>query len=529
MGVSLPALHNNATQYALLAINLAFVLDDPARHWLILLVGKSYPNVPNSQNHRTIAMNETESKHLQDLLTIFDARALGEGDATVGANLLAAMALALSNLARPGSGIQTPDMRLIEVSCNLLASGARLSDMIRDEVVTPVGRFQNNILAHVGRLLESDEEQNQRPLQSLAREWNILNGGSPSAGESKFLGLMTLDPKSNLVPEGVDDAWLDVVDIAPNPNFHDMVRSPRAFIAAASPGMLDRQLRGIHAGQAFITIALNRASDAGRFGELCAAIINGLMPLGPSGEITGGRLLVTDPGNVLPEAARQAGDQATWLGRLVWLVSGNAGPELPPQQPAGGKLSRLTRVSGRFEHAAQQIFANRMNLRRTVPLIYKMDFTRNQIRWMEFLEEMESSLPGISGTARHLFAALVFGLRRIFETVETPQDFNNIVGGIEALARFLVRRMASARAAILFSAQEARKLRLKQKILIKLSEGCLDLRSIYHPLHLDVTNCEAILLEMATEGLVRRRGKKWECVIGAALPGSQSLRLPLEV
>jgi hypothetical protein len=170
-----------------------------------------------------------------------------------------------------------------------------------------------------------------------------------------------------------------------------------------------------------------------------------------------------------------------------------------------------------------------MNLRRTVPLIYKMDFTRNQIRWMEFLEEMESSLPGISGTARHLFAALVFGLRRIFETVETPQDFNNIVGGIEALARFLVRRMASARAAILFSAQEARKLRLKQKILIKLSEGCLDLRSIYHPLHLDVTNCEAILLEMATEGLVRRRGKKWECVIGAALPGSQSLRLPLEV
>jgi hypothetical protein len=474
-------------------------------------------------------MNETESKHLQNLLTIFDARALGEGDATVGANLLAAMALTLSNLARPGSGIQTPDMRLIEVSCNLLASGARLTDMIRDEVITPAGRFQNNILAHVGRLLESDKEQNERPLQSLAREWNILRSGAPSVGESKFLGLMTLDPKSNLVPEGVDDAWLDVVDIAPNPNFYDMVRSPRAFIAAASPGMLDRQLGGIHAGQAFITIALNRASDAGRFGDLCLALMNGLTPLGPSGESTRGRLMVTDPGNVLPEAARQAGDQTTWLGRLVWLVSGNVGPELPPQHVTGGKVVRLSHVPARFEHAAQQIFANRMNLRRTQPLIYKMDFTQNQIRWMEFLEELESSLPGISGTARHLFAALVFGLRRIFEAAETPQDFNDLVSGIEALARFLIRRMASARAAILFSAEEAQKRFWKQKILNNLSEGCFENRDVCRLLRQPVAVCEPVLLEMATEGSLARRGKKWECVIGAALPGSQSLRLPLEV
>jgi hypothetical protein len=474
-------------------------------------------------------MNETESKHLQNLLTIFDARALGEGDATVGANLLVAKALALANLACPGSGIQTPNRRLIPVDCNLLASGARLSDMIRDEVVTPVGRFQNNILAHVGRLLESDKEQNQRPLQSLAREWNILRSGSPSEGESKFFGLMTLDARQNNVPEGVDDAWLDVVDIAPNPNFHDMVRSPRAFIAAASPKMLDRQLGGIHAGQAFITIALNRASDAGRFGELCLALMNGLTPLGPSGETTRGRLLVTDPGNVLPEAARQAGDQTTWLGRLLWLVSGNAGPELPPQQPTGGKLVRLTRVSARFNHAVQRIFANRMNPRRTEPLIYKMDFTQNQIRWMEFLEEMESSLPGISGTARHLFAALVFGLRRIFEAAETPQDFNDIVSGIEALARFLIRRMASARAAILFSAVDAQKRFWKQKILTNLAEGCFENRDVCRLLRQPVAICEPVLLEMATEGALARRGKKWECVIGAALPGSQSLRLPLEV
>jgi hypothetical protein len=326
---------------------------------------------------------------------------------------------------------------------------------------------------------------------------------------------MTLDPKSNLVPEGVDDAWLDVVDIAPNPNFYDMVRSPRAFIAAASPGMLDRQLGGIHAGQAFITIAFNRASDAGRFGELCLALMNGLTPLGPSGETTRGRLLVTDPGNVLPEAARQAGDQTTWLGRLVWLVSGNAGPELPPQDSAGDNVVRLPHVSARFRYAAQELFAKRMNNRNTVPIIDQMDFTQNQIRWMEFLNEMKSSLPGIDGTARHLLASLVFGLRRLVGAERKPEGFRYHLAGIEALAQFLVRRMASARAANLFSAEEARKLRWKQRILTNLPEGCFDTRDAYRLLHLRADVCEPVLFEMAAEGSLQRRGDKWERVIGA--------------
>ena len=474
-------------------------------------------------------MNETESKHLHDLLTVFDVRALGEGDEIVGANLLAAMAITLANIARPGSGIQTPETRLIQVGCNLLASGARLSDMIRDEVVTPVEHFQNTMLAHLDRLLKSDEEQNQRPLQSLPRQWNILKSDSPSEGEWKFFDLMTRDPKGSFVPEGVDRAWLDVVDIAPHPNFFDLVRRPRAFIAAASPGMLDRQLGGIHAGQAFISIALNRVSDAGRFGELCLALMNGNVPLGPSGETIRGRLLVTDPGNVLPEAARQAGDQTAWLGRLVWLVSGNAGPESPPQDSDGDNVVRLPHVSARFRYAAQELFAKRMNNRKPVPLIDEMDFTQRQINWMKFLDDMKSSLPGIDGTARHLLASLVFGLRRIARAERKPEGFKYHLAGIEALARFLVRRMASARAAILCSAEEALRLRWKQRILTHLSEGCFDTRDACRLLHLPAAIVEPILLEMAAERSLSRRGKKWECVLGAALPGNERLQLPLEV
>jgi hypothetical protein len=474
-------------------------------------------------------MNETELKHLQELLAIFDARGLGQGDEVAGANILAAMAVTLASLTRPGSGIQTSDLRLIPVGCNLLASGARLSDMLRDEVVTPVERCQNNILAHIGRLVESDEEQNTRPLRSLGRDWNIIKNGSPSEGESKFFSLMTVDPKKSLVPEGVDEAWLDVVSIPPQQYFSNFVRSPRAFIAAASPGRLDRQLSGIHAGQALITIALNRAADAGRFGDLCSALINGAIPLGQSGETVRGRLLVTDPGNVLPEAARQAGDPATWLGRLVWLVSGNAGPEPPPQHATGGKVAILPHLPARFEYAVQRIFASRMNLRRTEPLIYKMDFSQDQIDWMEFLDGMESSLPGISGTARHLFASLVFGLRRIVGAQEAPKGFKYNRGGIQALAKYLILRMANARAAILYSAEEAKKHHIKQKIVVRLSEGPLDNRSIYYPLRLHAATCEACLLELAADNLVKRSGKKWELIKGATLPGNQHLRLPLEV
>jgi hypothetical protein len=38
--VSLPALLNNAREYATDATKLAIILDDPAHHWLILLIGE---------------------------------------------------------------------------------------------------------------------------------------------------------------------------------------------------------------------------------------------------------------------------------------------------------------------------------------------------------------------------------------------------------------------------------------------------------------------------------------------------------
>lgn len=401
--------------------------------------------------------------------------------------------------------------------------------MITDEVVNPVRSCQESILGNVASLIKANEKQDQRLQRSLQREWNFPTSSAASPGESSFINLMIADSRHNIVYQSDDDSWLEVVTSPPTQDFSDLVRRPRAFIAAASPAMLQSQLSGIHAGQALITIALNRAADAGKFGDLCTALMNGTLPLGPAGEIVRGRLLVSDTGNVLPEAAREAGDKTAWLGRLLWLVSGNAGPELSLQQAREGNVVRLPSVAYRFSCAAQRIFANRMNDRTARPLIYKMDFDDHQARWMTFLQGMESRLPGITGTARLLLASLVFGLRRIIGVDKLPEGFEYRMAGIEALARFLVHRMANARAAILFSAEEAQKLLYKQKILTELSVGCLENRDIYRLLRRPAAICVPILLEMVTEGLLTRRGNKWELTKGAALPGKQYLPLPLEV
>jgi hypothetical protein len=99
-------------------------------------------------------MPPKEEKSLSHVLTIFNATELGQGDPIAGFNLLAGMALTLSNLARPGSGIRTPEGRLIPVGCSLLVSGASSTSQILNETIVPVGRHQTNLLAHLERLLK---------------------------------------------------------------------------------------------------------------------------------------------------------------------------------------------------------------------------------------------------------------------------------------------------------------------------------------------------------------------------------------
>ena len=468
-------------------------------------------------------MTETESKHLHHLLTAFDARALGEGDETTGTNLLAAMAITLANLAYPGSGIRTTDGRLIPVGCNLLAAGARTTNMVLDDVVMPVGRCQNNLLGQLARLLKNDKAEDERALRNLQRRWNLSKGQTGNAGENALFQLM-LGGGEQVPLEPREDQWTDVVGSAPSEHFGDLVGRPRAFIAAPTPALLERQLACIHRGQALVTIGLSRTADAAKFGKVCPALMDGLMPAGPFGDTVTGRLLVTIPASELSNAATAGGDETAWLGRLLWLVDGSHGPELMPQQSGDGNIVRLPNLTARFEYAVQWSFAKRLGSQNPEPVKCGFDFAPLQVRWMSFLADMERNVPDISGTARPLLASLAFGMARLAQAAKTPKDFKYYLDGVEGLARHLIHRMANARSAILCSSEKEWKLRYKQRILAKLADGPQDNRFLYRILHLPANVCENLLAEIESDNRVKRRGRQWELVGDATLPGDQSHR-----
>lgn len=470
-------------------------------------------------------MNHNDSNEVRHLLTAFDARALGEGDETTGTNLLAAMAITLANLAHPGSGIRTTDGRLIPVGCNLLAAGARTTNMVLDDVVSPVARCQNNLLGQLARLLKNDKAEDERALRNLQRRWNLSKGQTGNAGENALFQLM-LGGGEQVPLEPREDQWTKVVGFAPSEDFRDLVGRPRAFIAAPTPTLLDRQLAGVHRGQALVTIGLSRAADAAKFGKVCPALMDGLMPAGPFGDTVTGRLLVTIPASELSNAATAVGDETAWLGRLLWIVDGSHGPEPVPQQGGDGKIVRLPNLTARFEYAVQQSFAKRLDSQNPEPVIDTYDFAPHQARWMKFLADMEKNVPDISGMARSLFASLVFGMNRLVGTAaeDTPEGFKCYMPGIEGLARHLIRRMANARSAIRSSSEKEWKLRYKQRILAKLADGPQDNRFLYRILHLPANVCENLLAEIESDNRVKRRGRQWELVGDATLPGDQSHR-----
>ena len=473
-------------------------------------------------------MTETESKHLRPLLTAFDARELGEGDETTGINQIAAMAITLANLAHPGSGIRTTDGRLIPVGCNLLAAGARTTNMVLDDVVRPVGRCQGNLLGHLARLLKSDKEEEEgRALRSLPRKWILSKGQTANTGENALFQLMVDGGEHAPLVGTRADQWTKVVGSAPSEHFGDLVRRPRAFIAAPTPTLLVRQLAGVHRGQALVAIGLSRVADAAKFGKVSPALMDGLMPAGPFGDTVTGRLFVTVPASELSKAATAVDDETAWLGRLLWLVDGSHGPELMPQQDGDGKIVRLPNLTARFEYAVQRSFAKRLDSQTPGPVIDESDFAPQQVRWMSFLADMEKNVPDISGVARSLFASLVFGLTRLVqaaEAAETPEGFKFYMAGIEGLARHLIRRMANARSAILSSSEEEWKGRYKQRIIAKLAEGPQDTRSLYRLCRLASAVCENLLTEIEADNRVKRRGRQWELVGDATLPGDQSHR-----
>lgn len=476
----------------------------------------------NALSSDTQRMEDRETDvALAKLLTSFRATQLGEGDVIAGANLLAAMAVTLGNLARPGSGIKYPGGRLLPVGSHLLATGPLVSSLVVNEVVAPVGRCQDNLLAQLTRLLKDDATQRAK---TTPRNWVLSKGPKSNRGENALFQLMTGDPETPPPTASNEDMWMAVLSEPPAHRLEDLTRRPRAFISAHTKGGLEKHLPDAHLGEALVSIGLTRAKDAANFGDLCPSVMDGLYPGGPAGELVRGRLLVTDQGRVLREVAAAPNDRNAWLARLVWLVEGSSGPEAPSPPENGGGVLKLSNLTGRFGEAVRAIIANRLNTHKPQPLIYTTDISKTQFRWMRYLRDMEVSLPGISGTARSLFASLTFGLLRLVSTADVPKDFRIQPEGVEAFARFLIRRMAAARHEMLWSPEQERRRQIKESLVNKLADGpqapdCLVRR--FHRLSKGL--CTELLIELKQDGQVLQAADQWTLAkSGASATGSDS-------
>ena len=472
------------------------------------------------------ATSADDVEELPALLEAFQIDALGYGNSMAGTNQLAAMAIMLANLPPPGSGIVTPEGRRLEVGCDVLTEGPLVTGGVLDEVVRPMRRRQDILLSQLERLLKDDEEEER---QAPNRRWTLNHSPKPSEGETAFFTLMTSGPDYIPLSGSRGDQWLDAVEEPPSGRPDELFQRPRVIITASTAKILAQQLPAAHLGQPLVVIGLNQAAEAQRFGDLCSSLIDGLLPIGPSGGTLSGRLLVTDNGGVLRDVARTADEKSVWLGRLLWLVEGDAGPGLPPLPTGNAGIIRLPNPAGRFERAVSRAFADRLNDQRPGPVIYHLDLAELQGRWIAFLSGMERSLPGITATARGLFTSLVFGLRRLVTADSIPRGFRYTNEGVQGLARWLVHRMANYRTVLLFSAEEARRVKDKRRILSKLSRGGLETRQIYRPLHIEADYCRELLAELDADSYVGRNGGIWERIEGRTLPMSPVERLALEV
>jgi hypothetical protein len=91
------------------------------------------------------------------------------------------------------------------------------------------------------------------------------------------------------------------------------------------------------------------------------------------------------------------------------------------------------------------------------------------------------------------------------------------VACVEAFARFLVRRMANARAVMLHAGAVAQRRSHIERVFRKLAGGTFETRIIYRDLRLQADEARQCLWWMEKAGLVQREDDEWVLVGDARL------------
>jgi hypothetical protein len=282
-------------------------------------------------------------------------------------------------------------------------------------------------------------------------------------------------------------------------------------------------------GRTFVHAGIDVPEDFKALARPCLDVMAGKVPVGKLGETVRGHVLATDPARHFRQAVDISEEAVRLVSGMVWLVDGNAGPELGGGSPENRAASPAVMPEVRFERALSGVLSSRLANKPALVETNRV-FPYSQMRWMKFLAKMEPSLPGITGTARSFFATLLFGIHHMGAVSRHPPHFERRVAWAESLARFLVRRMANARNAIILSSRASRMQKVKTGLLEKLRGKPQSVRKLTRRFHrVSTDECREALLELETEGKVARIGDLWGLPSSSSSPRSESSQHLLEV
>jgi hypothetical protein len=433
----------------------------------------------------------------------FDVTALGSGDPIVGFNLLATMACTLAHLAPDDAAVVHPDGSPARLGTSLLVLGSASAGRVVDEVITEVSRIQNNLTTHLQGYFGWIEE-------TQAKQSFPIHPTSSGIGASVELIAETQSQFGDFTT-GHAGSWRKVLERAPHQTLQQIGKQPKFLVSVGGRKDIESQLTRLRPGCPFVHLGLQHPDDLVRFSEAGSALLEGRYPLDDGGRAVKGNILITDPMQVLTAAAQNPDERTLWLGQLLWLTDGDSGPDAPHEEP-GGVQTSSARIEHRFRLALGKVMSYRFSLPDLPPMELFADIREASVRWTGFLREMEPRLPGISGAARNLLTSLVFGLGLM-----APKTGGISVGCVEAMARFLVRRMASVRIAILHAGEVARRRGLITRVFHKLGSGPANERKICRDLKMTAADRDEALRWLEAASLVLRQQDGWDRRDGARL------------
>ena len=444
-----------------------------------------------------------DASQLTNLLRHFDVTALGRGDSTGGLNLLATMACTLANLARDDGTVTHPDTSPARLGTSLLVMGSSSAGRVVDEITTEIGRRQNNLLSNL--------ESHSAYIDELKRQ----PGQSPSSPIPRMMASARLIAETQSefgdMTGGHAQSWLNVLELAPRQTIKQIEKQPKFLVSVGGKKDIESQLKQLRPGCPLVHLGLTHPNDLAHFSEAGSALLEGRYPLDDGTRTVKGNILITDPMHVLIAAAQDPDDRTSWLGQLLWLTDGDSGPDAPTVKASGSSTSSAW-VEHNFRRALGVVMTSRLSQGDGKWMTLFADTREASVRWSGFLREMEPRLPGISGAARNLLTSLVFGLGLMI-----PKNRTLTVSNVEAMARFLVRRMASARTAILHAGELARLRAQITRVFHKLGSGPADQRKICRDLKMTAADRDSALCWLEEASLVHLGGNGWEQREGARL------------